>query len=470
MKKNVLLINPPMHFARGRPHALEVSSPHLGLLYLASYIHANSRDFRVHYLDVAPEQVSLPKVLDIVRGLDPFAIGISLTTPQLQGAYELATALRTLPGRRIPLFAGGAHITSDPTFVERNVGLFDHAIIGDAETKFLEALQALARGEELPLVMHGTPIQDLDSIPFPDRSLVKRGAYNGSQTVLLTRGCPYDCYFCSSPVVDKKVRVRSAENLIRELKGTKLGRGGEFLFADDTFTVKRKRVHEFCDLVKKEGMKLRWRANARVDLMDEALVVAMRSGGCEWVHLGIEAGNEQIRKNVVSKGRFTNADVKRVVDLCHRHGIKVGAYIILGHPGETKHEIQETKDMIFGVGLDGVSVGVLVPFPGTDVWKRAEADGVISYELMDRFARKELGEGYSGNFPLYLPEALDREYLFKEMQDINRRFYLNFRTFWDRLQNDLFNPKALRLDARQLYYVATRGGSSVRPFAKYWHH
>lgn len=468
--KQVLLINPPMHFARGQPYALEVSSPHLGLLYLASYARAHSDQFQFHYMDIAPEQLTLRQVLEHVRDLAPFAIGISLTTPQLQGAYELARALRTLPGRRIPLFCGGAHVTSDPTFVDRNPGLFDHAILGDAETAFLASLEALARGEELPHKQQGTPIQDLDSIPFPDRTMVKRGAYNGSQTVLLTRGCPYDCYFCSSPVVDKKVRVRSAENLVAELKGTPLGRGGEFLFADDTFTVKRKRVHEFCALVKKEGMKLRWRANARVDLLDEDLIVAMREGGCEWVHLGIEAGNEQIRKNVVSKGRFTNADVRRVVDMCHKHGVKVGAYIILGHPGETKVEIKQTHDMIFDVGLDGVSVGVLVPFPGTDVWKRAEADGVINNEIMDRFMRKDFGEGYSGNFPLYLPEGLSREYLFKEMQDINRRFYLNLRTFLDRLQNDLHDPRRLRLDARQLYYVVTRGGSSVRPFAKYWHH
>ncbi|MFZ5477105.1 MAG: B12-binding domain-containing radical SAM protein [Myxococcota bacterium] len=470
--KHVLLINPPMHFdGRGRPHALEVSSPHLGLLYLASYVHRHDARFRVHYVDVAPEELKLAKVVRIARELGPFAVGISVTTPQLQGAYELAVELRKALPRTTRFFAGGAHVSSDPGFVSRNPGLFDFAMTGDAEITFLASLQALARGEEPPLLQKSAPIEDVDAIPFPDRSLIRPGAYNGDQTVMMSRGCPYDCYFCSSPIINRKVRTRSARNVVEELKACHLGRGGRFTFADDTFTIRRKRVLEFCEQVRAERLPLRWNANARIDLVDDEMLAAMKSAGCEWAQFGVEAGNEAIRKKVVQKGFFTNADVRRVIAMCKRHGIRVGAYMILGHPGETKAEVQETKDMIFGYGWDGVSTGVLLPLPGTEVWNMAKRDGVVSDEMLDRFARKEFGEGYGGSYPLYLPHNLEPEYLFSEMRDINRRFYLNVRQAIYRLRRNLTSPRKLRLDARNFLRVLVQGGSSVRPFTgyrKYW--
>lgn len=463
--KQVVLVNPPLHFSRGIPHTLEVSAPHLGLLYIASYVQAHSREFQVHCMDVGPEGLTLARVRERIAALQPFAIGISMSTPQLQGGLEVARLLKEDMACGAAVFAGGAHVSADPDFIRRHPGLFDHAITGEGEKTFVDSLQDLLHGREIPLVRAGEPVMDLDSIPFPARHLVKREKYLRSEAFLVSRGCPYDCYFCSSPAMRKGVRFRSARNIVDEIARHSTRSKGSILFSDDTFTLKKSLVMELCGLLVERGLRLRWNCNARVDLVDDEMLCAMRRAGCDWVFLGVEAASERVRRDVVLKGGFSNQDIRRAVGLCKKNGLRVGAYFILGHPTETDAERHETRDMIFSYGFDGISLGLLLPFPGSRVYELAREEGVISTDIIDRFARKELGEGYGQAFPLYIPRGLDRGTLYREMREINRRFYLNFRTLWYRLKRDLTSWRDLQLDARQLFSIIARGGSSVRPFS-----
>ena len=469
-RKRILLVNPPLHFSRGVPRTLEVSAPHLGLLYLAGYAKQHSDAFDFHYMDVGPEQLNLRDIKARVEALRPFAIGISSNTPQLQGTLELARFLRAETRIEAPVFLGGPHVSADEGFIHRHPGLFDHAITGEAEKTFLDSLHRLLNGNPPPRLQPGQPIANLDEIPFPDRSLVKMHRYSRRQTCLLSRGCPYKCYFCASFFVgDKltKTRYRSATNMLGELKQIAAYGGGEITFSDDTFTLKKRLVLDLCTLIREAGLAIRWSCNARVDTLDDEMIAAMRGAGCEWVFMGVEAASERLRKMIIKKGRFSNDDIRRRIDACHRHGVRVGGYFILGHPGETVAEMHQTRDMMLGYGFDGISLGALLPFPGTEMYEMAKRAGVIDDRTLDRWANKEMGEGYGGAFPVFIPEGVDRDEVFSQMRTINRKFYLNFKTFWYRLRRDLTSWNDLKLDVKQFISILTRGGSSIRPFASY---
>lgn len=96
----------------------------------------------------------------------------------------------------------------------------------------------------------------------------------------------------------------------------------------------------------------------------------------------------------------------------------------------------------------------------------AKKRGIINEAIIDKFARKELGEGYAGNYPVFEPEQVSRDYLFSLTQEINRKFYLNFRTLWNRLKDDITSFNKLRQDTRDFISLVIRGISSRKPYVK----
>jgi hypothetical protein len=139
---------------------------------------------------------------------------------------------------------------------------------------------------------------------------------------------------------------------------------------------------------------------------------------------------------------------------------------MIGHPQETEKEIGETKEMILNSRLDLMGLSIPTPFPGSALFEIARAQGVISENIMDGFARKEFGEGYTGHYPIFIPPGITRDYLFSMMQEINRKFYLNGGTFFRKLAEDIVSPRALFQDARDLFSLIMKGVSSRKPYVK----
>ncbi len=466
MQKTVFLVNPPIYFSEGRACSLDTTVPPLGILYLASYIRANSPQLSPVIVDAAAEKLSLAGILERIEAERPFVIGISSMTPQLQGAVELAGAIKTRFKDGVKIFLGGPHISADPGFIDRFPGLFDYAIQGEGEKTFCVSLQALRAGRAIPRVQEGDPEADLDRIPFPARDLLARKHYGPAASLIYSRGCPYDCYYCSRPSISRKVRYRSAKNMIDEILMVFPGLKGKADFQDDTFTLDRNKVLEFCSEVCAKKLSLEWRCNSRIDLVDEELLSAMKRAGCALIHFGIESGNERVRREVIRKGSFSNQRIFEVLRLCRKAGIRAAGYFMIGHPGETETEINETRAMILGSGLDLMGLSIPTPFPGSGLFEIARAQGVISDDIIDKFTRKEFGDGYTGHYPVFTPAGISRDRLFASMQEINRKFYLNGRMFFRRLSEDIVSPRALCRDARDLFSLIMKGVSSRKPYVK----
>lgn len=458
------MINPPLYFSEGLPYSLDSSVPPLGILYLAAYINKYSADFKASVMDVAAQGLSLKEVSGKVDEVMPFAVGISAMTPQLQGCVELASYLKKSSAVKPYIFLGGPHISADPDFLNRFGDIFDFAITGEAEKTFFESLESLLAKKNIPRVQAGSFIEDLDSAPFPDRRLIDRSKYAKHESLIYSRGCPYDCYYCSRPSISNKVRYRSVGNLIEEIKYLFNGTQGRIDFQDDTFTIDKNRVMDLCRAIKQSRMKIEWRCNTRIDLVDEQLLSSMKDAGCSLIHFGIESGNEELRSKVIKKGVFTNRQMFDTFRLCKKLKIKIAGYFIIGHPGESKAELFETRDVILKSGIDIIGLSIPTPFPGSRLYEIAKEKGIINEGIIDRFARKELGEGYSGNYPVYVSEKLDREFVFFFMKSLNRRFYLKPAFFINRMKEDIFSLRRLKQDAGDFFSLIFRGMSSRKPY------
>ncbi|MCC6353874.1 MAG: radical SAM protein [Verrucomicrobiae bacterium] len=463
--RRLILIHPPLHFSNGVPFTLDGSVPPIGLLSLASYINGHSKAIRAEVIDLAVSPLSLTEISQKISADKPFAVGIYAMTPQLQGALELARCIKAIH-RAPPIFLGGPHISADLTFVDRHPDEFDYAIAGEAEATFLESLHALSDGGQLPRVQHSVVVKDLDTIPPTDRTLVPRGRYIRYESMLFSRGCPYKCYYCSRPSIDKSVRYRSVGHLIAELREVRRENGGLINFQDDTFTMRRKKVLELCDALIRERLRLRWRCNTRIDLVDPELLRQMSRAGCEQINFGIEAGNERLRREVVHKGYFTNETIYEVFAACRKERITVACYFMLGHPTETEAEIEDTKRMILSGGIGIMGLSLPLPFPASPLYDIAEREGQINLEMIDAFAEKEFGEGYSGNYPVYVTPTLSKEYLFHQLHSINRAFYLRPSFIFRRAAEDLFNPGQLFSDTKDFLALISRGVSHRKPYRK----
>jgi radical SAM superfamily enzyme YgiQ (UPF0313 family) len=454
LKKDILLINPPIYFYNGHPESLDCSVPPLGLMYLASYINKYSVEFHANVIDIAAENISLRQVVSHVESAMPFAVGITSMTPQLQGCVELASAIKN-SWVKPPIFLGGPHVSADSGFIMRHNKLFDYAIAGEAEKTFFASLERLRTGFPVPSLQKSEIILDLDSIPIPVR---QPGKYQGRDSVIFSRGCPYDCYYCSRPAIDNKIRYRSAENMIAELKQC----SNKIDFQDDTLTLNKSRVIELCQDIIKENMTLDWRCNTRIDLVDEEILTYMKHAGCTMIHFGIEAGNEHIRKEVVRKGNFTNNEVYNAIGLCKKIGIETAGYFILGHPSETKATLNDTKQLIFKSGIDILGLSLPTPFPGSKLFQLSG----MGTQNIDQFAFKLMGEGYAGIYPILFSGNFTKAYLFKYMQDINRKFYLNYKTLWRRLVKDINSFTRLKKDFLDLISIICNGISRRKPYVK----
>lgn len=464
MKHKIVLINPPLYYSNSIPHSIDTSVPPLGILYIASYIHKYSNDFEAIVIDVTEKRLSLEQIKIELERIDPFVIGITVMTPQLQGAVELARFLKNGLSTEKKIFLGGPHISADKDFINRYNDLFDFAITGEGEKTFLESITKLLKKETIPVLQSGEVILDLDTIPFPDKTLINRPKYSKHESMIFSRGCPYECYYCSRPAINKKIRYRTANNMIEEIKQVYKFCDGKIDFQDDTFTLNRKRVLELCEEIHKASLKLEWQCNTRIDLVDEELLHSMKNAGCSLIHFGIESGNENLRKNQIHKGNFSNEDIAVVFNLCRTYGIKIAGYFMIGHPGETKASLEETKKLILNSGVDLVGISIPTPFPGSELYEIAEKQGIINAKIIDQFAEKKLGEGYSGIYPIYIPEGVEREYLFNMMKNINRKFYFSFRIMWARLIQDIISPGRLKSDIIDLFFMITQGTSSRKPY------
>ena len=360
--KDVCLIIPPAPFLGDQKR----NCP-LGVLYIASYLEKHGvdvcvSDFRSGGTDN-----------DLVHRADWY--GISATTPEYHIAEKIASYFRANLDCKIIL--GGPHATALPESIS---SVFDHVVTGEGETAAL----ALVKGEAKDRVIRHPFINRLDDIPFPARHLLPRSSIVSDRlcmpgvlatTMMISRGCAYDCSFCSSKSIwGRRLRYRSVFNVIDEIKHL-ISRYQVYCyrFQDDTMTINRPWVESFCSEVRKANLNILWRVNTRVDNAETSIFERMKQAGCYEVGFGIEDPRESVRK-------INNKQVDTELSYCAIHnaktaGLKVRLFLMIGLPGQDANTADELISYVERTEPDAVDLSTFIPFPGSDIYKYPDKYG-----------------------------------------------------------------------------------------------
>ena len=210
--------------------------------------------------------------------------------------------------------------------------------------------------------------------------------------------------------------MRSAGNVVDELSVCVDLGIREFLFYDDTFTVKRTRVMEICDEILARGLKIRWDIRTRVDVIDSEMLKALKKAGCVAIHYGVEAGNDRVLKEI--KKGFSIATVKEAFRMTRRAGIDTLAYFMIGLPTERLEDIHDSFRLARELKPAYAHFTIFSPYPGTELYQCGRETGVIPSDVWREFARSPT-EGF--RLPLW-EEHFTRE----ELYDLIVKFYKSF--------------------------------------------
>jgi len=250
-----------------------------------------------------------------------------------------------------------------------------------------------------------------------------------SSSLITTRGCGGKCTFCDNTVFGTRIRSFSAEYII-EMVRILVEKYGirDITFYDDNFVVNKKRLKEFCALLKENFPDLSWSCNARVDVITEELVSLVKEHGCWQMSVGIESGVQEIL-DVECKG-ITIEQVKKAVGLLNKYGIKTKGFFMIGHPNETEETIKKTIDFALSLPLDDFQMSFLTPFPGTCIYKNIEQWGVLDakWDEMNMWT------------PVFIPFGLTRDRLITLQASALRKFYFRPRIILRYLKTCILTP------------------------------
>ena len=213
-------------------------------------------------------------------------------------------------------------------------------------------------------------------------------------TALTSRGCPYGCIYCLYPAGYGDVwRGRSPKNVIEELKILEeKHKVRSILFRDQVFNFNIRRAEEICGSIVKEGIDIKWRCEARVDLLPKSLMIKMKKAGCAGIHVGVESGDPVILKAIAKRGISSNHinKIKAVFRDAKEIDLEILAFFMIGFPGETKKSISKTFELAREIKAKQAWFTPIVPYPGTALYELAKSKGWLLTENLEENTARDV--------------------------------------------------------------------------------
>ncbi|MCP3677985.1 MAG: B12-binding domain-containing radical SAM protein [Deltaproteobacteria bacterium] len=354
------------------------------------------------------------------------AVGLSTLTSTTPRSYEIADQLKK---HGITVFMGGPHVTYIP---DEAIEHCDYVMRGEADETILDFIHALEKGEGFEAipgltyrqdgnVVHNKSVsicKDLDALPAPDYTILKgigTDVYKLEIAPIMTsRGCPYDCSFCSvTSMFGHKFRYRAKEKVLDELRLHKEAGGKFVFFYDDNFTINRKRAKALLQSMIDEELTPRWTAQVSVDVAkDLELVKLMQKSKCYTVYIGLESINPETLKAYNKKQ--TVEDIENCISILHQHNINVHGMFVFGSDEDTVETIHATVDFAKRNNIETVQFLILTPLPGTRMYHELDQQG--------RIFSKDWSL-YDAHHVVYKPKNMTYHELQVETMKATKRFY-----------------------------------------------
>lgn len=388
--------------------------PLLGAFYLGTILKKEEHDVSVLSED-------FKKVYDEKTGkldeelLNSDVVGFSTITCTAQRAYRIADALKKArPNVRVIM--GGPHATF---MVEEALQHADIVVRGEAEKIISDVVD---NGRGTSRVVEGTPVEDLDTLPFPELRLLRDG--NGKFKyipILTSRGCPYDCVFCSvTQMFGKKYRFRSSGNVIEEIE-LRISQGfRRFFFSDDNFTADRERIKVLLEEFLRRKLSFRWTAQVRVEVAkDTELLKLMSRTNCRLLMIGFESINPETLK--LYKKHQGLDDIRYCISRLAEQDIRVHGFFVLGSDADDISTIERTVRFCRITKLNTVQFAILSPIPGTRLFEQLSSQG--------RIFTKDWSL-YDGTHVVFEPKKLSAFELQNKVLRAWKKFYTISRFKW----------------------------------------
>jgi anaerobic magnesium-protoporphyrin IX monomethyl ester cyclase len=453
----VLLIRPPHDhmITTNVPESVDTETgmyPPLGLLYVAAGLRAWT-EAEVELLDALALHLDQDCIARRIAQSKPDVVGIQAMTFTLVDAIATVRSSKSAyPNAHVSL--GGPHVNLYP---EETLGIegVDSLVLGEGERPFADLVNALAGGGDIAdvegvAVMRNGKISttqaraleaNLDSLPHPARDLIDTSLYwsvlakhNPVTTAMTSRGCPMKCIFCDRPHLGKTFRYRSANSVVDEMEDcVKRGIREIFLY-DDTFSIKRERIFEIRDEIKRRGLDVQWDVRARANNLDAEVIKAMKEAGVARLHIGVESGSPRILK-IIKKG-ITIEQAYEAFELCRKYGMTTLSYFMLGNPTETREDIEMTMQFIRKCKADYAHIAITTPFPGTELYNMGLRQGMFERDYWRDFAANP-----DENFK---PPAWTENFTQEQLEDMRSRAYRTFYTRPDRLLRQVLAVRSFK--------------------------
>lgn len=413
MPSRVLLLNLPSFpgSTTDRRQRCTVKSPHnwvhppIALAYLASSL-KQWNQVEVKLIDAVIEKYDLEDVIKIVKEFKPKLIVSPIGSYSFLWDFKVLSKIKaefdclTLGFGELP--------TAFPEKFLTEYKNLDFCIRGEPEiavSKLAHHLKDNLDIKEIPNLSYkinnqifSNPveiIEDLDSIPFPDRSLLKNEKYHCIPffselfTDLVTsKGCPYNCKFCTTNKFwGKKFRVRSPENILEEVKECiEKFKIKSFFIPDETFTADRAWVKKIVDGFK--DLSIKWALQTRVDLVDKEILREMADSGCLYVHYGAESGSQRIL-DYYQKG-ITVQRVRDAFKWSRQVGVETCATFIIGSPEETADSAEATIQLAKEIKADYYHFSPLIPNPLSDFFQEFKEKGLLKHYRFEEYVKPNI--------------------------------------------------------------------------------
>jgi anaerobic magnesium-protoporphyrin IX monomethyl ester cyclase len=375
-----------------------------GILSIAAYLMKNGTDVDIYNCNGPVQDTGIRELMNRINSVRPDIIGFTSTTSGFMDAYRQAEIIKkTVPG--IKIVFGGVHVSALRENILEGFPCIDFLITGEGEKAMAElaeggkpdTIQGLIFRDGAEIRSNGlrTDLCELDELPFPAYKKLEGfpEAYKAplfnypkapSATIISSRGCPYQCSYCDRSVFRRSFRFNSAEYLYEHMVFLKKEFGVRHIFFyDDLFTFHRKRIEDFCGLLREKPLQMTFNCAVRVGHIDGPLLKMLKSAGCWMVSLGIESGDPELLARHKSNADLN--EMKSSIKLIQKCGLRAKGLFMMGLPGETEKTIKKTADFILDLELDDMNMTKFTPFPGSPIYKTVREEGEFNekWELMN---------------------------------------------------------------------------------------
>lgn len=418
--------------------------PNISLGYLASALLKGNN--QVMLLDAVKENLSFRNWEEYLANNSFDVVGIYVSTPSVGSVKEYIKIIKRVSKETIVVL-GGPHPTFEPIETMQTFSEADFAFWGEGENGVLQLVEKLENNGNLrPDDYKGIQnliwrsgdeiicnpkqiIEDISELAFPAWDLIKPDQYptapNGIFSkkrriapIITTRGCPYPCGFCgASRAMGKKVRMRNLDGILEEITLLRDKFGIEEIhIMDDSFTQNRELVLNLCEKLMENNLNITWAhpAGIRLDTLDEELLRIMEKSGCYSLAVGIESGSQRVL-DLMKKSLTLELVREKIALIKDVSNIRLTGFFIIGYPGETISEINQTIDFAKDLKLDRANFFNFSPFPGSEIYEKLKKSGQLNNLNYDRLYIHSIS---------YSPKGISKGQMKRLQRKAHLRFYL----------------------------------------------